>query len=191
MPPEPLPPPKLPEAPPPPPLAPPKPVAPLPGDPAILPDAPPGGYPGDPRSAVDPNAAPGKMIIVGHSDAAITITSARVENIPGVTDVNLHGTPTSVQYDLEIGGKTYRTAMDAPTLLTRIQADGYQMGDPIRLMACETGDPAVTNNMAQQLADLTGGPVSAPSKLLDVGWDGKISIRDGGVWKVYSPTPRP
>jgi len=164
------------------------PPAPVTESPAVLPDGPPGGFPGDPRTAVNPNADPGKMIIIGHSDAQITISSARVENIPGVTDVNLHGTPTSV--DFQAPGGSWQS-MDAPTLLARMQADGYQMGDPVRLLACETGDPAVTNNMAQQLADLTGARVSAPTDIVNVTRDGAISVQNGGTFQVYSPRPRP
>ena len=124
------------------------------------------------------------MVIVGHSDANVTISSARVDNIPGVTDVNLHGDPTTVGYQ----GETSWQNMNAQQLLARMEADGYQPGTPVRLLACSTGDPAVVDNMAQQLADLTKAPVSAPTKTLDVGLDGSMSIRDGGVWKVYSPT---
>jgi hypothetical protein len=81
--------------------------------------------------------------------------------------------------------------MDAPQLLQRMVDDGYKMGDPVRLLACGTGDTSVTNNLAQQLADLTGARVSAPTDILSIPRDGSIAVQNGGTFQVHLPTPKP
>lgn len=110
-------------------------------------------------------------------------TAKAVPRVPGMYTVDMHGDPDSVRI-----GSRYLTADELATLL---EADPHWKGEPIRLLACETGQSA--NGFAQQLADRLGVTVYAPSDYVFVSARGSIYVtgwerRNGIVVPKMPPT---
>jgi hypothetical protein len=85
-----------------------------------------------------------------------------VPPMPGEYTIDMHGGPDFVRI-----GTDRLTAEDLAAL---IRADPNWHGEPIRLLACETGQNA--NGFAQQLADHLGVTVHAPSDFVGLDADG-------------------
>jgi hypothetical protein len=100
--------------------------------------------------------APGEML-----DTAFTVLAE-----PGKHTIDMHGGPDYVRI-----GSDRLTADDLAAL---IEADPNWHGEPIRLLACETGQSA--NGFAQQLADRLGVTVHAPSDAVGVDKYGRLYI---------------
>jgi hypothetical protein len=81
---------------------------------------------------------------------------------PGQYTIDMHGGPDHVRI-----GTDRLTAAEFAALM---RADPHWHGEPIRLLACETGQRA--NGFAQQLADELGVTVHAPSDYVGLGADG-------------------
>jgi hypothetical protein len=105
-----------------------------------------------------------------------------VQPEPGQYTIDVHGGPDFVRI-----GEDRLTADDLATL---IEADPNWHGEPIRLLACETGQHA--DGFAQRLADRLGVTVHAPSGYLEVTPDGQVLVGrteqdSSGTWHVRRP----
>jgi hypothetical protein len=104
---------------------------------------------------------------------------------PGQYTIDMHGGPDFVSI-----GDVRLTAADLAAL---VMADPNWRGEPIRLLACETGQRP--DGFAQQLADLLGVPVHAPSDYVGLTSDGLFVAvteldEDGIARPVMPPTGR-
>ena len=166
---------------------PPKPVPTLPDNPAINP------APTPPEAPLGPG-----MKLTFYGDAGFDEDSLqlaqKVKPIDGVTDVHIHGSPDSVGIrlaDTAPGVQNWQS-LDAKQLLQNMKDAGYQQGDPIRLLACSTGDPNTIGNFAQQLANESGAMVTAPTDTLWLHDQGVMTIGptadvNTGRWKLFTP----
>lgn len=92
----------------------------------------------------------------------------KVRPEPGWYTVDMHGTP----YSVVIGADTL-TAEDLAALMV---ADPNWHGEPIRLLACETGRYA--DGFADQLSDVLGVKVKAPPEYAGVGPGGTVIVTE-------------
>ncbi|HEX6359384.1 hypothetical protein [Actinophytocola sp.] len=112
--------------------------------------------------------------------------AADLQPDPGWYTIDMHGHADSVRI-----GEDRLTVEDLAQL---IEMDGKWSGQPIRLLACETGKQ--DNGFAKQLADRLGVRVKAPVDHAGVGPDGQAIVTtsevgpDGSVRAVIPPTSR-
>ena len=101
-------------------------------------------------------------------------------NPAGYYSVSGHGNPSHM---VDASGNIL-TVID---LADKINNDPTFRGQPIYLDACSTGKGP--NSFAQQLADILGVPVKAPTAKVTVGWLlGWHRVLDkGGEWKTFYP----
>ncbi|WP_328953430.1 LamG-like jellyroll fold domain-containing protein [Kitasatospora purpeofusca] len=118
--------------------------------------------------------------------------AARVKRLPGYFDVFMHGGPFSVSPTFagaEAGGE-----INAGALAVMMREAGY-VGGPVRLCSCQTG--ATTGTFAQDLANVLGVPVKAPTGYLYVHPNGRMTVgrqgaavwtdQQGGRWRTVLP----
>ena len=112
----------------------------------------------------------------------------RVSPIAGYFDFGCHGSPTSVAFGS-------REPNMSPSLLAEYirHHPDYTPGESIRLLSCSTGKPLGTEYcFAEELANIMGVDVMAPSDTLYIAYDGTLSV---GFWNrgkmiVYKPNDR-
>ncbi|MFJ8163019.1 hypothetical protein ACIRBY_19115, partial [Streptomyces sp. NPDC096136] len=92
----------------------------------------------------------------GLDDAGMRDMAEKLEPEQGAFTVDLHGTPNSVEVD----GRTL-SAEELGAFLASDKSDWD--GGPVRLMSCETGQGE--GSFAQQLSEVLGVPVTAPTEL--------------------------
>ncbi|MFL6118748.1 hypothetical protein [Actinophytocola sp.] len=134
------------------------------------------------RSYLDESVATpaGRAFYAAGDELLTDVADVRPE--PGQYTVDMHGGEDFVRI-----GEDRLTADDLATL---IEADPHWHGEPIRLLACETGQSA--NGFAQQLADRLGVTVYAPSDYLEITPDGEVLVGrpaqdSGGSWHITRP----
>ncbi|TDV40067.1 hypothetical protein [Actinophytocola oryzae] len=109
---------------------------------------------GDLQSYLDDSVAtPAGRAFYASSDQKLLDMANQVPVEPGQYTIDMHGGPDFVR----IGDDR----LSAADLAALIRADPNWQGEDIRLLACETGQ--LENGFAQQLADLLGVTVHAPS----------------------------
>ena len=99
----------------------------------------------------------------------------RVSPIAGYFDFGCHGSPTSVAFGS-------REPNMSPSLLAEYirHHPDYTPGESIRLLSCSTGKPLGTEYcFAEELANIMGVDVMAPSDTLYIAYDGTLSV---GFW---------
>jgi hypothetical protein len=82
---------------------------------------------------------------------------------------------------------------------TALQNSGWQTGQPVRLFSCGAGNPALgANAPAQQLANILGVEVQAPTEAIHLFKNGEFVINDvnkayqgvsksTGTWLTFRP----
>ncbi len=104
---------------------------------------------------------------------------------PKYYDIKAHGSPTAV--------KLFGSVVDAQTLARVIVLFEDYTGKPIRLLCCETGkEEGVETCFAQQLADLLGVEVLAPTETFYASITGRIKVESEetgrkGEMKTFTP----
>lgn len=94
----------------------------------------------------------------------------RVKQKDGCMDICLHGTPYYTEYE-------HQYVVDTETLAYIISGRRDFSGDDIRLLSCCTGQVDKYGNcVAQELANRLGVNVYAPTKVLNIHPDGKLSV---------------
>lgn len=101
-------------------------------------------------------------------------------------DIKAHGSPEAV--------KIYRSVVDAQELARIIMFRSDYHGEPIRLLCCETGKMKKGTCFAQELADLLGVTVLAPTEDFNVSTLGNVEISSPrgkkGKMKPFKPKPK-
>ena len=115
-------------------------------------------------------AYPGGRAFFAQGDPLLD-TAHLVPSEDGTYTIDLHGGPDGVRIGGELLGVEHLAAL--------IQADPNWNGQPIRLLACETGSG--TNSFARQLADQLGVPVTAPTAYVGVADDGTVFVTSRDV----------
>ncbi|GHH44131.1 WXG100-like domain-containing protein [Lentzea cavernae] len=125
-------------------------------------------------------------------DDEMLADASQVPPQPGSYTIDVHGNATSVRFGTE--------RLTADDLAALIEADPNWHGEPIRLIACNTGHE--DNGFAQQLATRLGVPVTAPSDYAGTFADGTPfastahvdesgtlvpKIPPDGVWRTFQP----
>lgn len=117
----------------------------------------------------------------------------------GFEDFMIHGQPNLVEHRANNGQWVQYTPQDFADLL-REDTAGYHGGD-IRLLSCKSG--MLDDGFAQQLVNIMGVKVMAPTQTLWIRengdmfiddnevlanlWENGENIQQRGVWKVFAP----
>lgn len=107
---------------------------------------------------------------------------------PKYYDIKAHGSPTAV--------KLFGSVVDAQTLARVIVLREDYTGKPIRLLCCETGkEEGAETCFAQQLADLLGVEVLAPTETFYASITGRIKVESEetgrkGEMKTFTPNKK-
>lgn len=102
--------------------------------------------------------------------------SANIEPLEGFEDIVCHADPDGFLINLSDGGVVNYTPAEFVKILR--ESKGYHGGN-IRLIACESGQKE--NGAAQQLADLLGVEVYAPTEIVHVDQDGNLFVSNSEV----------
>ncbi len=124
---------------------------------------------GNPVMHIDPLGL--ETIDLFKADSLAQIIFGRVEAPDGQTYVKGHGNELGVLNDR--GGE--RVPLTAQELANILRNEGWQSGEPVTLVSCNTGD----GSFPQQLADALGVPVTAP--------DGYVTARASGSFWSHHP----
>ena len=114
----------------------------------------------------------------------------RVKKLDGFTDVAVHGSANSISVIVRRGGKDQEIILNHRSLARHLKADKDYGGGNIRLLSCKTGSQ--TGTFAQNLANKMGVTVRAPSDILFIYPNGKMTIgpdmfTNSGRWINYHP----
>lgn len=117
------------------------------------------------------------------------INARKITPLDGYSDIIMHGSPTELlAYGLD-GEEWSYNAKEAAEL---IRNSREFCGQPIRLIACQTG--ALPDGIAQQIADELGVSVLAPTETVTVDIDGEMFISDNDllseIWNASPPEER-
>nr|WP_252716041.1 VENN motif pre-toxin domain-containing protein [Acinetobacter guillouiae] len=123
-------------------------------------------------STINNKPVAGATSFMTKDDAFYKFASKRSDIDPnGMYDVIAHGAPNKIE--VTVNGKAI--LIDQRTASQLIQkSEGYQKGQPIRLLSCSTGSCDV--GFAQNLANKMGVPVQAPTDLVWSYPNGKMVI---------------
>ncbi|MEG0343509.1 MAG: VENN motif pre-toxin domain-containing protein [Acinetobacter sp.] len=123
-------------------------------------------------STVNNKPVAGATSFMTKDDAFYKFASKRSDIDPnGMYDVIAHGAPNKIE--VTVNGKAI--LIDQRTASQLIQkSEGYQKGQPVRLLSCSTGSCDV--GFAQNLANKMGVPVQAPTDLVWSYPNGKMVI---------------
>jgi hypothetical protein len=100
----------------------------------------------------------------------------------GFYDVGLHGDKEGIWFKENDG--SWRK-IDLDTLVARMEADGYQPGTPIRLLACSQGSADIINGVAHQLSAKFKAYLIAPEEPLLLSRTAGFQVTKGGGWGEY------
>lgn len=127
----------------------------------------------------------------------------KIKPVKGYGDIIIHGSPDSLLIN-GLNGEQWEYGAKEAAEMIRNSREFH--GQPIRLVACQTG--AKENGIAQQIADELGVDVMAPTEIVSVDIDGEMFVCDNDViattwgrateeerkkmiqpggWKVFSP----
>lgn len=112
----------------------------------------------------------------------------------------LHAAPLAGFYDIIVHSRAHGQAValwrdgatvdiDACTLSELIRAQPDYAGQPIRIVSCWIG--AVTDGIAQRLAETLQVIVAAATGRVYVHRCGRLQVIDGGVWRHFEPQDFP
>ncbi|GAA3348353.1 hypothetical protein GCM10020358_66530 [Amorphoplanes nipponensis] len=163
----------------------------------------PGAHPQPPARTPDDVLPGGDPVYHGDNRTAVGYDSATMLNFdtarpePGYHDAVVHGLPNG-QFRPgligENGADVPGNYTHANQIAEAIRADPGYAGGPVRLVSCHTGrveDGLDTLPAAQQVADILGVPVMAPTQPVGVplrgGPERELTVFNGGVWKVFTP----
>ena len=121
-----------------------------------------------------------------------------IKPIDGFEDFIIHGQPHIVEYETNLGEWIQLTPKDFADSLS---LDKEYHGGNIRLLSCKSG--MLDDGFAQQLANIMGVKVMAPTETLWVNrfgelfiadsevladlWDSGEDVRPTGAWKIFAP----
>ncbi len=121
--------------------------------------------------------APGNVNYMGPKEPFFRWVSKRKDVDPkGFYDVIAHGSTSKIEVQTANGVMKVNHRVAARLIE---QAPGYQKGQPIRLLSCDTGKGA--GSFAQNLANKMGVKVEAPTELLWARPNGDKFVA-GGQW---------
>jgi filamentous hemagglutinin len=134
--------------------------------------------------AAGATAVPAGATLIGQGDR-LAVAAKWVRPSSGVFDVVVHGSDDA--FHVLHNGAWVR--VDHRALSTLIRKSGWN-GEPIRLISCKTG--ASATGIARRLSDKLGARVTAPSDLVWLHADGRLTIgsaanRHTGTWNVFYP----
>jgi hypothetical protein len=129
-------------------------------------------------------SAPGQSFLLATDK--IVEKAAKIPRIPGVHDVICHGDATGFWLKVR-GGGWFKVG--PKTIVDAMRRTGYKSG-PVRLISCKAGE--LIEGPAQELADLIGEAVEAPSTTVWVNGKGELFVRSRsghpGEWIPFLPT---
>jgi RHS repeat-associated protein len=146
----------------------------------------------DAGKALGPGTGTNGPITLGKEGSlAITSDLPLLKPIPGFVDVIAHGSPTGL-FESQGGNMV---GVSIGEVCNQLAKQGLA-GKPIRLVACNAG--AISDGIAQQLANATGKLVIAPTQLIHIWPNGLYSInsaaritgdwvRSTGRWRGFFP----
>ena len=100
----------------------------------------------------------------------------RIQPEPGVDDIVCHGDPDSLLIEGLNGEVWHYSAEEAAEM---IRNSREFRGKAIRLISCQTG--AKDNGIAQQMANILGVSVKAPTEIVNVDSEGKMFITNNDI----------
>ncbi len=125
--------------------------------------------------------------------------SKSIKPIEGFEDFMIHGQPHLVEHETTNGQWIQYSPQDFADFLREDRSEYH--GGNIRLLSCKSG--MFDDGFAQQLANIMGVKVMAPTQTLWVNkdgemfiadseiladlWDGGEDVRQTGAWKVFAP----
>jgi hypothetical protein len=125
--------------------------------------------------------------------------SKSIKPIEGFEDFMIHGQPNLVEHETTNGQWLQYSAQDFADFLLEDRNEYH--GGNIRLLSCKSG--MFDDGFAQQLANIMGVKVMAPTQTLWVNkdgemfiadsevladlWDNGENVRQTGAWKVFAP----
>ena len=131
------------------------------------------------KSGVDKSAESGIIKLgskfVNPTDQLYT-NADKIKPIEGYGDIVIHGTPDSLLIN-GLDGEQWEYGAKEAAEMIRNSREFH--GQPIRLIACQTG--AKENGIAQQIADELGVEVMAPTEIANVDINGEIFISNNDV----------
>jgi RHS repeat-associated protein len=134
----------------------------------------------DPINDIDPSGL--SDINLFPPTERISTSDLKIPDPPNTFTVGGHGSKYSM---FNKKGKPITAAQ----LANLIRSDSrYLNGEAVRLNSCLTGGSTSTgSNFAQQLANILGAPVDAPTEILWIGTDGSTSVQKPGGFKRFTP----
>lgn len=113
----------------------------------------------------------------------------KIKPVEGYGDIIIHGSPDSLLIN-GLNGEQWEYGAKEAAEMIRNSCEFH--GQPIRLIACQTG--AKGNGIAQQIADELGVDVMAPTEIANVDINGEIFLSDNGelaeIWNTSSAEER-
>lgn len=113
----------------------------------------------------------------------------KIKPVKGYGDIIIHGSPDSLLIN-GLNGEQWEYGAKEAAEMIRNSREFH--GQPIRLIACQTG--AKGNGIAQQIADELGVEVMAPTEIANVDINGEIFLSDNGelaeIWNTSSAEER-
>lgn len=133
-----------------------------------------------------------------NSNDQLYYNAKKIKPLKGYSDIVVHGSPTALlAYDND-GMELSYNAKEAAEL---IKNSREFCGKPIRLISCNAGQGE--NCIAQQISDILGVDVLAPTEAvyvngfgemlvtdnagLSILWEMGINVKDTGTWVLFSP----
>lgn len=132
-----------------------------------------------PKKTLDKSAKSGILKLASkfvNPNEQLYLNANRIKPIPGYGDIVIHGSPTSLIIN-GLDGEEW--TYDAKEAAEMIRNSREFHGQPIRLISCQTG--ALEDGIAQQIADILGVEILAPTEIVNVDINGEMFICDNDI----------
>lgn len=136
-----------------------------------------------------------------NSNDNLYLNSKKIKPLEGYSDIVMHGTPSELIARGNDGEEWCYNAREAAELIRNSREFIENPDRPIRLISCNTGQGE--NCIAQQISDILGVDILAPTEAVYVNgngemlvtdndslailWDMGVSVKDTGEWKIFKP----
>lgn len=152
-----------------------------------------------PNAEISGNNSPTRLssIFVNSNDSFYQ-NAKKIKPLDGYSDIIMHGSPTKL---LAFDNNNAELSYNAKEAAELIRNSREFCGKPIRLISCNTGQG--NNCIAQQISDILGVDVLAPTEAvyvncfgemlitdndsLSILWDMGVDVKDTGKWILFSP----